>query len=33
MKIMIGNPLEYDSVEAPKELINKLIKQALEFGE
>jgi hypothetical protein len=33
MKIMIGNPPEYDSVEAPKELINKLIKQALEFGE
>ena len=33
MKIMVGNPPGYDSVEAPKELIDKLIKQALEFGE
>ena len=33
MKIMVGNPPEHDSVEAPKELIDKLIKQALEFGE
>ena len=33
MKIMVVNPTVYDSVEAPKELIDKLIKQALEFGE
>jgi len=32
-KIMVGNPPGHESVEAPPELINKLIKQAIEFGE
>lgn len=30
---MVGNPPGYEQVEAPKELIDKLIKQAIEFGE
>lgn len=33
MKIMVGNPPGHESIEAPKELIDKLIKQAIEFGE
>lgn len=33
MKIMVGNPPTNEKYEAPKELIDKLIKQALEFGE
>ena len=32
-KVMVGNPPGYEQVEAPKELIDKLIKQAIEFGE
>lgn len=32
-KVMVGNPPGYEQVEAPKELIDKLIKQAVEFGE
>lgn len=33
LKIMVGNPPGNESVEAPQELIDKLIKQAAEFGE
>lgn len=33
MKIMVGNPPGHDRVEAPAELIDKLIAQAVEFGE
>lgn len=33
MKIMVGNPPGHEPIEAPKELIDKLIKQAIEFGE
>lgn len=33
LKIMVGNPPGHESVEAPQELIDKLIKQAVEFGE
>ena len=32
-KVMVGNPPGYEQTEAPKELIDKLIKQAIEFGE
>ena len=33
MKIMVGNPPGYKSVDVPQDLIDKLIKQAIEFGE
>lgn len=33
LKIMVGNPPGHESVECPQELIDKLIKQASEFGE
>lgn len=33
LKIMVGNPPGHESIEAPKELIDKLIQQAVEFGE
>lgn len=33
MKIMVGNPPGHEPIEAPQELIDKLIKQAIEFGE
>lgn len=33
LKIMVGNPPGYEQIEAPQELIDKLIKQAAEFGE
>lgn len=33
MKIMVGNPPGHEQIEAPQELIDKLIKQAIEFGE
>ena len=33
LKIMVGNPPGHESIEAPQELIDKLIQQAVEFGE
>ena len=33
LKIMVGNPPGHESIEAPQELIEKLIQQAVEFGE
>ena len=30
---MVGNPPGHESIEAPQELIDKLIQQAVEFGE
>lgn len=33
LKIMVGNPPGHEAIEAPQELIDKLIKQAVEFGE
>lgn len=33
LKIMVGNPPGHEPIEAPSELIDKLIKQAAEFGE
>ena len=33
LKIMVGNPPGHNAIEAPQELIDKLIKQAAEFGE
>jgi hypothetical protein len=33
LKIMVGNPPGHEPISAPQELIDKLIKQAAEFGE
>ena len=33
LKLLIGNPPGYETQEVPQELIDRLIKQALEFGE
>ena len=32
-KLMVGNPPGHENIEAPQELIDKLIQQAIEFGE